>query len=132
MTMLSTTLQQTSIDLSKNVRKETVAALQLWPKEYDFIVENERSTYRTEKLMGYEGTGALPELEEDADPTSKAVVEGYTESATHKQYMQEMPVSYLMQLFADSNRVVPKLIGQYNSRSAMLRLEYTPADILNS
>lgn len=128
--MVTTGFDQTNITISKNVKISTAAALQLWPKEFPFLVEVEKGTYRTEKMMGYEGVGQAPEQPEGTDPTSKELVEGYIESATHKTYMQKMAITWEMQVFAEANQRFQALIGQYNSRSVMLVMENQAASLL--
>jgi len=129
--MFTTEFNRTTLDLSKNIKISTVAQFSTHEKEFELIVNRESTDLKIEKTMGYEGPGASPEKAEGDTAVSTKLIEGNIETIAQKTFVFEMPVTWEQQKFASKNVKFVNLMGEFLSRSGMLRYEYNGAEVQN-
>jgi hypothetical protein len=132
MIMVTTQFENTTQNVPKNLRYLMQAKAFLYDKEYPNIVDQMDANYQTEKMMNYEGPGALSETPEGGSPEVKSLIEGYTESVHLYQYMMSMNISYMLQEFGNVTVPFLNMVTDYISRAVLLRQEYTGAAPINN
>lgn len=133
MPMVTTTFDNTAVNILKNLRIFAAANFDLHPDEYPMIVGKPIPTdLQINKEMYYEGDGALPEQTENASATPSSFIEGYVETVAVKLYSYDMPISWHLRKFAVKNAQMLSQMGRFLARSAKLRYEYTAISILDN
>lgn len=129
--MFTTDFNRTTLDISKNIKLSAGAQFQMHEKEYPMIIEKEKSDMLIEKSMGYEGPGAAPKKAESDAAAQTKLVEGYIETVAQETFVYELPVTWEQQKFATKNARFVNMMGEFLSRSMVLRYEYAAANVQN-
>lgn len=110
----------------------TVAAYNLFEKEYPSIIKKEGTDLKIEKMMRYEGPGTTPIKTEGSTADQARLYESNIETFAQDSYVFEMPVTWEQQTFAVTNARFINQIGQYQARSMQLRYEFLAASVLSN
>jgi hypothetical protein len=130
-------LQVTNFDavsglMAKNIKFATIHAFTEYKKEVWQFCVKEKTDQQFEQMMGYEGFGAVPEINEGGDITPVDFEEGHKTTIAQRQWAYEVRVTWNQRTFAAKSAGFSKQIGFFLGRSGNLRYEYTGADILNN
>ena len=129
--MFTTDFNRTTLDISKNIKLSAGAQFQMHEKEYPMIIDKESTDLIINKSLGYEGPGAAPKKEESDAAAQTKLVEGYTETVSQETFVYELPVTWEQQKFAVKNARFVNMMGEFLSRSMVLRYEYASANVQN-
>lgn len=129
--LFTTDFYNTTIEISKNIKLFAGAQCELHEKEYPMIVKKEKADLKIERSLGYEGMGASPEKEEGDASAQAKIYEGYKETIAQKTFTYEVPVTWEQIFFAAKNAKFLNLLGEFLSRSMILRYEYSSANVQN-
>lgn len=133
MTLNTANFSNSTLDTSHSLKILTAAGLNMFAKEFPMLIEKERTDLEINKQMRYEGAGALSERQEGAGAAESALKEGYVDTTQIKDFAFDMPVTRkMLKFFIQGNTKLMGLIGNYQSRSALLRFEYTGVSPLDN
>lgn len=118
--------------MCKNIKFAITHAFTTPNKEWKMFCGKETTDQKFEQMIGYEGFGAAPEIDEGDDVQSTDMKEGYKTTVPQKQFGYMVRVSWLQQKTAAKSAAFAKQVGFFLGRSGNLTYENTGVDIINN
>jgi hypothetical protein len=124
--------QNTSVNFYKNLQIIAASVYDMQPKQYPELISVLSTDFATDKMMGYEGSGALGQKDEAGMIETTSIAEGYVDVIRQSTYAFNMKVSAEQQRYSDRSVGFTAQIAKFLTRSANLRYENTAVAPINN